>query len=126
MALVYRAWDRVTQRDVAVKVLRREFSADEDFIRRFNKRSAAAKQMSHPNIVGMYDVGQDGDARYNRDGVRGRAHAQGGHPPARPAGPKFCGKDTLRILAAVDHAHRNHIVHRDINPEHPAWIPPAP
>ena len=50
--------------DVAVKVLRVEYLTDADFIRQFNREAQAASQMSHPNIVNMYDVGQDGDTRY--------------------------------------------------------------
>ena len=64
MSMVYRAWDLKYDREVAVKVLRPEYVTDEDFIRRFNYEAQAASKMSHPNIVDMYDVGQDGDTRY--------------------------------------------------------------
>lgn len=117
MAVVYRAWDRQELREVAVKVLRSEYNEDAEFIRRFNHEAAAASQMSHPNIVGMYGVGQDGDARYIvMEYVKGRTLKE----LIRQAGrvkPQRAVQITLRILAAVDHAHRNHIVHRDIKPQ---------
>ena len=117
MAVVYRAWDRVELREVAVKVLRSEYSADEDFIRRFNNEARAAAQMSHPNIVGMYDVGQDGDARYIvMEYVKGRTLKEVIRQSGRLK-PQRAVQMTLRILAAVDHAHKSHIVHRDIKPQ---------
>ncbi len=73
--------------------------------------------MSHPNIVGMYDVGQDGDARYIvMEYVKGRTLKD----VIRQCGrikPQRAVQMTLRILAAVDHAHKSHIVHRDIKPQ---------
>lgn len=117
MSIVYRAWDLKYDREVAVKVLRPEFVTDEDFIRRFNCEAQAASQMSHPNIVNMYDVGQDGDTRYIvMEYVRGVTlkeliRQQGKIRPQRAV------QITLRILAAIDHAHKNNIVHRDIKPQ---------
>jgi beta-lactam-binding protein with PASTA domain/tRNA A-37 threonylcarbamoyl transferase component Bud32 len=117
MAVVYRAWDRAELREVAVKVLRSEYSADEEFIRRFNNEARAASKMFHPNIVGMYDVGQDGDARYIvMEYVKGRTLKD----VIRQCGrikPQRAVQMILRILAAVDHAHKSHIVHRDIKPQ---------
>ena len=117
MAVVYRAWDRVELREVAVKVLRSEYSADEEFIRRFNNEARAASQMSHPNIIGMYDVGQDGDSRYIvMEYVKGRTLKEVIRQSGRLK-PQRAVQMTLRILAAVDHAHKSHIVHRDIKPQ---------
>ncbi len=117
MAVVYRAWDRVQLREVAVKVLRAEYNADDEFVRRFNHEAHAASQMSHPNIVNMYDVGQDGDMRYIvMEYVKGRTLKD----LIRQSGqikPQRAVQMTLRILAAVDHAHTSHIVHRDIKPQ---------
>ena len=117
MSVVYRAWDLKYNREVAVKVLRREYIEDEDFIRRFNHEAQAASKMSHPNIVNMLDVGQDGEIRYIvMEYVKGQTlkeliRKSGRIRPARAV------QMTMRILAAVDHAHRNHIVHRDIKPQ---------
>ena len=117
MAVVYRAWDRTELREVAVKVLRSEYSSDEDFIRRFNNEAQAASKMSHPNIVGMYDVGQDGDSRYIvMEYVKGRTLKDVIRQSGRME-PKRAVRMTLRILAALDHAHKSHIVHRDIKPQ---------
>ncbi len=117
MAVVYRALDRNTGKVVAIKVLRPEYESDEEFVRRFSREAEAASKVSHENIVNMLDVGTDGDLRYivmeYVDGVtlkelirqRGTIH------------PDIAIRMTIRILAAVDHAHRNGIVHRDIKPQ---------
>ncbi len=117
MSVVYRAWDTKYDCEVAIKVLRREYIEDEEFIRRFNHEAQAASQMSHPNIVNMYDVGRDGDVRYIvMEYIKGKTlkeiiRAEGKLPPQKAV------QIALRILAAVDHAHKNHIVHRDIKPQ---------
>lgn len=117
MSVVYRAWDLKYDREVAVKVLRAEFVEDEDFVRRFNMEAQAASQMSHPNIVSMLDVGRDEDMRYIvMEYVRGTTlkdliRHQGRLKTTRAV------QIALRILAAIDHAHKNKIVHRDIKPQ---------
>ena len=63
MALVYRARDRVLGRIVAVKLLREQYASDPTFLQRFTREAQAAGALSHPNIVSVYDVGQDGPAR---------------------------------------------------------------
>ena len=117
MSIVYRAWDTKHDREVAVKVLRPEFSADAEFVRRFNQEAQAASRMSHPNIVGMYDLGQDGDLRYIvMEYVRGTTLKEIIRQEA-PMPAQRAVQITLRILSAVNHAHHNHIVHRDIKPQ---------
>ncbi len=117
MSVVYRAWDLKYDREVAVKVLRTELNEDEDFIRRFNGEAQAASKMSHPNIVAMYDVGQDEGTRYIvMEYVRGVTlkdviRQQGRIKPQRAV------QIAQKILAAIDHAHKNGIVHRDIKPQ---------
>ncbi|MEG1812038.1 MAG: protein kinase, partial [Clostridia bacterium] len=117
MAIVFQAWDRDEQREVAVKVLRSEYNEDEEFVRRFNMEAQAASKMSHPNIVKIYGVGQDMDMRYIvMEYVKGRTLKE----VIRQAGrikPERAVQITLKILAAVDCAHRNHVIHRDIKPQ---------
>lgn len=59
MATVYKAKDNILKRNVAVKVLRDEFTTDEEFIKRFNTEAQAAASLTHPNIVSIYDVGHE-------------------------------------------------------------------
>ena len=117
MAVVYLAWDKELGREVAVKILRSEYNEDQDFVRRFNLEAQAASKMSHENIVGIYGVGQEGDTRYIvMEYVRGRTLKE----VIRQAGrikPERAVQITLKILAAVDCAHRSHVVHRDIKPQ---------
>ncbi|MEM5771038.1 MAG: protein kinase, partial [Bacillota bacterium] len=61
MAEVYRAQDMLLDRPVAVKVLRSQFTGDDQFVRRFRHEAQAAARVSHPHIVNIYDVGKDGD-----------------------------------------------------------------
>ena len=117
MAVVYRAFDKKKNRIVAIKVLRSEYESDEEFVRRFSREAEAASKVSHENIVNMLDVGTDGDMRYI---VMEFVDGQTLKEMIRQQG--FINQDTairmtIRILAAVDHAHRNGIVHRDIKPQ---------
>lgn len=117
MAVVYRAWDSKLKKIVAVKVLRPEYQQDGEFLRRFSREAEAASKVSHENIVGMYDVGMDGETRYIvmefvdgttlKDMIRQMGHL----------GSDAVVRMGIRILAAVDHAHKNGIVHRDIKPQ---------
>ena len=117
MAVVYRAFDKKKNRIVAIKVLRPEYESDEEFVRRFSREAEAASKVSHENIVNMLDVGIDGDLRYIvMEYVDGRTLKE----MIRQQGyiqPDTAIRMTIRILAAVDHAHRNGIVHRDIKPQ---------
>ena len=120
MAVVYRAWDKVKKRTVAIKVLRPEYEQDEEFVRRFSREAEAAAKMSHENIVNLLDVGKDNDMRYIvMEYVPGKTlkdliRREGPHPRRRAA-----VRMVIRILAAVDHAHKNGIVPpRHQAPEH--------
>ena len=64
MAVVYRGKDRKLDRYVTIKVLREEFIGDEEFIERFRSEACSAARLSHPNIVRVYDVGEDGEINY--------------------------------------------------------------
>ncbi len=114
MALVYRAIDHRTGHSVAVKILRPEFNQDAEFLRRFEREATTASKMNHHNIVNLLDVGRDGDFRYLvMEYVRGRTLkdviAQKGALP-----PTVAAQIGIRILSALQHAHQNGIIHRDI------------
>ena len=64
MAVVYKGKDRLLNRYVAIKILRPEFTKDEQFIENFRRESQAAAGLSHPNIVGVYDVGKEGNIHF--------------------------------------------------------------
>lgn len=117
MSVVYRAWDLKFDREVAVKVLRSELMSDEEFIRRFNHEAQAVSQMSHPNIVDLFDVGQDGETRYLvMEYVKGVTLKELIRQYGRIR-PQRAVQIALSILSALAHAHENHIVHRDIKPQ---------
>lgn len=117
MSVVYRAWDLKYDREVAVKVLRSDLMSDENFIRRFNHEAQAVSQMSHPNIVDLFDVGQDGETRYLvMEYVKGVTLKELIRQYGRIR-PQRAVQITLSILSAIGHAHENHIVHRDIKPQ---------
>ena len=117
MALVFRATDLRTGHDVAVKILRPEFNNDKEFLERFQREALAASKMSHHNIVNLLDVGQEENYRYLvMDYMRGRTLkeviTEKGHLPEQVA-----AQITIRILSALQHAHNNGIIHRDIKPQ---------
>ena len=117
MAVVYRALDEQENRTVAVKVLRREYESDMEFVRRFSREAEAAAKMSHDNIVNLLDVGIEGETRYIvMEYVDGKTLKEMIREEGR-IHPDLALRMTIRILAAVDHAHRNGIVHRDIKPQ---------
>lgn len=117
MAVVYRAYDKLKKRTVAVKVLRPEYETDQEFVRRFSREAEAASKVSHENIVNMLDVGIDEERRYIvMEFVDGQTLKEMIREKGRIE-PDLALRMTIRILAAVDHAHRNGIVHRDIKPQ---------
>ena len=117
MAIVYRAVDLRTGHNVAVKVLRPEFNEDREFIGRFQREAEAASKMTHHNIVNLLDVGMDGDNRYLvMEYVQGKTLKEVIQERGKLSAPLAC-QITIRILSALEHAHRNGIVHRDIKPQ---------
>lgn len=116
MALVWKGKDTFLNRLVTVKVLRPEYASDEDFVRRFRREAQAIASLSHPNIVSIYDVGQENDGYYLvmeyvegenlKDLIRREA-------PLVPARVIQIGH---QIAEALEHAHENSIIHRDVKP----------
>lgn len=116
MANVYLALDVILDRHVAVKVLQPQFSDDDQFIKRFRREAQSATSLAHPNIVNIFDVGEEDQLYYIvMEYVKGQTLKeliqQEGPLPVEVA------IDFLKqILAAMAHAHANQIVHRDIKP----------
>jgi beta-lactam-binding protein with PASTA domain/predicted Ser/Thr protein kinase len=116
MAEVYRGFDPVLNRTVAIKVLLPQFARDAGFVARFRREAQAAARLNQPNIVGVYDTGADGDRQYIvMEFVEGRTLAEflaGG----RRLTPMQSVELTQKIGAALASAHAQGIVHRDIKP----------
>jgi eukaryotic-like serine/threonine-protein kinase len=116
MAEVYRGFDPVLNRTVAIKVLLPQFARDAGFVARFRREAQAAARLNQSNIVGVYDTGADGDRQYIvMEFVEGRTLAEflaGG----RHLTPMQSVELTQKIAAALASAHAQGIVHRDIKP----------
>ncbi len=118
MANVYLAHDMILDRDVAVKVLRLDFADNEEFIRRFHREAQSATSLAHPNIVNIFDVGEEEDSIYYivMEYVKGQTLKEyiQNHSPI----PIETSIDIMQQLtSAISHAHNNHIIHRDIKPQ---------
>lgn len=116
MANVYLAHDMILDRDVAVKMLRLDFANDEEFIRRFHREAQSATSLAHPNIVSIYDVGEEDSIYYivmeYVDGQTLKQYIQQNSPIQVDK-----VLDIMKQLtSAISHAHQNHIIHRDIKP----------
>ncbi|MCD8159502.1 MAG: Stk1 family PASTA domain-containing Ser/Thr kinase [Clostridiales bacterium] len=116
-AVVYKALDEKLNRVVTFKALKEEFIDNEDFVKRFTTEAQAVAGLTHPNIVSAYDVGRDGNICYiimeYIDGPTLKELIIQNAP--------FTNEETLgvsmQIASALEAAHRNHIVHRDIKPQ---------
>lgn len=116
MAVVYKGKDRLLNRYVAIKILRPEFTKDEAFIENFVKESQATARLSHPNIVSVYDVGQEGNIHFIvMELVEGKTLSQIIEENGR-MDYKEAIKITRQVASALSLAHRNHIIHRDVKP----------
>lgn len=117
MAVVYRGKDKKLDRYVTIKVLREEFIGDEEFIERFRSEACSAARLSHPNIVRVYDVGEEGKINYI---VMEYIHGDTLKTAIRKKAP-FDSRSTInvaiQIASALSQAHKAHIVHRDIKPQ---------
>jgi tRNA A-37 threonylcarbamoyl transferase component Bud32 len=116
MALVYKGHDLLLNRKVAVKVLRSQYVHDEEFIRRFRREAQAAASLSHPNVVSIYDVGQEEDVHYIvMEYIEGKTLNDLIKEKA-PLQVEDAVHYASQIADALDHAHHNEIIHRDIKP----------
>lgn len=116
MAIVYKGRDTILHRLVTIKLMRPEYTSDEDFVRRFRREAQSVASLSHPNIVSIYDVGQEGDKHYlvmeyvDGEDLRSIIKREG------PLDAAIAVRIARQICDALDHAHENNIVHRDVKP----------
>ncbi|MCR4716294.1 MAG: Stk1 family PASTA domain-containing Ser/Thr kinase [Lachnospiraceae bacterium] len=117
MSIVYKALDHRLNRNVAIKVLKDEFSNDKTFVSKFRVEAQSAAGLSHPNIVNVFDVGDVDDIHYIVmelvEGITLKDYIQKkGHLSVSET-VNF----TLQIASGIEVAHDNHIIHRDIKPQ---------
>ena len=117
MATVYKATDLVLKRYVAVKVLRDEFTTDEEFIKRFETEAQSAARLVHANIVSIFDVGVDNGIYYIvMELIQGKTLKEIIVEERGPLPWKWSVNVAIQIASALEMAHRNNIIHRDIKP----------
>ena len=115
--MVYKAKCHVLNRYVAVKILRDEFTTDEEFIKRFNTEAQAVASLTHPNIVSVYDVGSEGDIHYIvMELIKGKTLKEIIIEEKGALPWKWSINIAIQIASALEIAHKNSIVHRDIKP----------
>ena len=117
MANVYLAYDTILDREVAVKILRGDLAGDEKFVKRFQREAKAASSLNHPNIVEMYDVGED-DGNYFlvMEFVDGRTLKS----LVKKRGALSLTEVIdimLQLTSGIAHAHDSYLIHRDLKPQ---------
>ena len=116
LAIVYKAKDRLLKRFIAVKILKPEFVQDIKFVENFRKESHAAASLSHPNIVSIYDVGQEGNINYIvMELVSGKTLNELIKEEA-PMDYRKAADIAKQVAAGLSAAHKKGIVHRDVKP----------
>ena len=117
MADVYMAKDHKLNRNVAVKILKSEYVEDEKFLKKFETEAQAVARLSHPNIVNIYDVGIEDGINYIvmelAEGITLKEYIR----KKGYLSPKETVEISTQIASAISHAHKNHIIHRDIKPQ---------
>ncbi len=117
MARVYRGWDSLLRRTVAIKVLKDQMTGDSAFVQRFRREAQAAAGLSHPNIVNIYDVGEEEDTHFF---VMEYLHGKTLKEYIREKGRIPAGEAVTiasRIVEALAQAHAAGVIHRDIKPQ---------
>lgn len=117
MAYVYKARDRKLSRLVAIKILKEEFCKDKSFVAKFRMEAQAAAGLSHNNVVGVYDVGEENNTHYIVmeliDGITLKEYIT----RKRKLGTKESIGIAIQVAQGLEAAHKRHIVHRDIKPQ---------
>ncbi|MBR0510291.1 MAG: Stk1 family PASTA domain-containing Ser/Thr kinase [Clostridia bacterium] len=125
MAVVYKAYDRQDDRTVAIKILKDEYLANEEFRMRFKNESQAIAMLSHPNIVKVYGVNFGINLQYivmeYVEGITLKEYIERQHVVDRKEALHFI----IQILRALQHAHDKGIVHRDVKPQNILLLPNA-
>ena len=117
MSIVYKAKCNKLHRFVAIKVLREEFVKDDAFVKKFKSEAFSAGSLSHPNIVSIYDVGQEEDLHYIvMEYVEGQTLKEYIEQNG-PLAPSIALEYSIQIVSAIRHAHKKQIIHRDIKPQ---------
>jgi eukaryotic-like serine/threonine-protein kinase len=117
MSTVYRAFDVVLERQVAIKLMHREMSSDSDQLERFRREARAVAQLNHPHVVGVIDAGEDDNTPYivfeyvEGETLKDRIRRHGRLPV--PEAVAYA----IEIARALGAAHERHIVHRDVKPQ---------
>ncbi|MBR0308645.1 MAG: Stk1 family PASTA domain-containing Ser/Thr kinase [Mogibacterium sp.] len=116
MAVVYKGKDKLLNRFIAVKILRPEFTKDATFVENFKRESQAAAGLSHPNIVGVYDVGREGNINYIvMELIEGKTLNTIIEEEA-PMDYRKVIDISKQVASALRVAHKNKIIHRDVKP----------
>jgi serine/threonine-protein kinase len=117
MSSVYRAHDRLLERDVALKVLHQEYTADRDYVERFRREARSVAQLSHPNIVTVIDRGEQDDRQFI---VFEYVQGENLKTLVERVGPlveEDAVRLALQIARALGFAHENGLIHRDVKPQ---------
>jgi serine/threonine-protein kinase len=117
MSSVYRAHDRLLERDVALKVLHEQFTADDDYVERFRREARSVAQLSHPNIVTVIDRGEQDGRQFivfeyvDGENLKSLVEREG------PLPEREAVSLTLQVARALGFAHEHGLVHRDVKPQ---------